>query len=395
VTLDEVDRVLERLGADSDRMAERLVRLDGHQGHRLLDSASLTADNQRRWAAAKVATAALWANFEAYRSALAQARTLRGQRQRLSDADLAKLASLLGGRSVELPADDRSLSPEWVSFDELTSRMNDDYATVIALVTRAADAWSTLAHRLDPPTALLGTARSTAGELGMADDAELVAVADGLARLQHQLGSADPLVEHPDLDGALRAIAARLDRVVERLATVQRLKAGYPEQRDALVERIAQVEAAERDAADLHGTVRAKIAAAGPAPAPGAAAALRTGVVELDELHDGQEWTLLARRFERLDAQVADARAAAVASREGLQQLLDRRAELRGRLAAYRAKAGRLGHGEDDTLRELHRRAHDLLWAAPCDLAAATRALNGYQQAVLVATGQQRGEVAQ
>ncbi|MGH3881629.1 MAG: hypothetical protein ACRDSK_31790, partial [Actinophytocola sp.] len=60
--------------------------------------------------------------------------------------------------------------------------------------------------------------------------------------------------------------------------------------------------------------------------------------------------------------------------------LLDRRAELRGRLEAYRVKAARLGYGEDLALEKLHLRAQELLFTAPCDLAAATRALNRYQQ---------------
>src|SRR5262249_43118478 len=59
------------------------------------------------------------------------------------------------------------------------------------------------------------------------------------------------------------------------------------------------------------------------------------------------------------------------------------RDELRGLLDAYRAKAGRLGAAEDAALDASYRHAHDLLWTAPCDLAAASAAVTGYQQAVL------------
>ncbi|MGH3763344.1 MAG: hypothetical protein ACRDTB_37155, partial [Actinophytocola sp.] len=62
--------------------------------------------------------------------------------------------------------------------------------------------------------------------------------------------------------------------------------------------------------------------------------------------------------------------------------LLDRRAELRGRLEAYRVKAARLGYAEDLALERLHQRTQELLFTAPCDLPAATRALNRYQQAL-------------
>jgi hypothetical protein len=45
-------------------------------------------------------------------------------------------------------------------------------------------------------------------------------------------------------------------------------------------------------------------------------------------------------------------------------------------------KAARLGHAEDTELARLHGEAHQILFTAPCDLAAATRALNRYRQAI-------------
>src|SRR5262249_25334662 len=63
--------------------------------------------------------------------------------------------------------------------------------------------------------------------------------------------------------------------------------------------------------------------------------------------------------------------------------LLDRREELRGLLDAYQARAARLGGAEDGDLDARYARARELLWTAPCDLAAATAAVTGYQQAVL------------
>src|SRR5436190_922071 len=63
--------------------------------------------------------------------------------------------------------------------------------------------------------------------------------------------------------------------------------------------------------------------------------------------------------------------------------LLGRRDELRGLLDAYQAKAARLGAAEDIELAAHYRQASDLLWTAPCDLAAATAAVTRYQQAIL------------
>ena len=51
--------------------------------------------------------------------------------------------------------------------------------------------------------------------------------------------------------------------------------------------------------------------------------------------------------------------------------------ELRGLLGAYKAKAARLGAAEDPGLAERYDQARDLLWTAPCDLAAAAAAVAG------------------
>ena len=73
---------------------------------------------------------------------------------------------------------------------------------------------------------------------------------------------------------------------------------------------------------------------------------------------------------------------AAARSRDANRHGLAERGELRGRLAAYRAKAGRVGAGEDERLAAAERTAHDLLWTAPCDLDAAGAAVAAYAAAV-------------
>jgi hypothetical protein len=62
--------------------------------------------------------------------------------------------------------------------------------------------------------------------------------------------------------------------------------------------------------------------------------------------------------------------------------LLDRRAELKGRLKVYQAKAERLGLAGDPELESSGRIAAGLLSRRPCDLRAVTRAVADYQQMV-------------
>jgi hypothetical protein len=62
---------------------------------------------------------------------------------------------------------------------------------------------------------------------------------------------------------------------------------------------------------------------------------------------------------------------------------LGHRDELRGLLDAYKAKAARLGLGENPDLAARYEQAHDLLWTRPYDPAAAEAAVASYQQAIL------------
>ena len=94
----------------------------------------------------------------------------------------------------------------------------------------------------------------------------------------------------------------------------------------------------------------------------------------------------MGRLAAELDTIEADAAAAAQRYRDAERAataLLGRRDELRGLLDAYQAKAARLGAAEDIELAAHYRQASDLLWTAPCDLAAATAAVTRYQQAIL------------
>jgi hypothetical protein len=61
---------------------------------------------------------------------------------------------------------------------------------------------------------------------------------------------------------------------------------------------------------------------------------------------------------------------------------VDRRDQLRGRLKGYQAMAVRLQCAEEPEVSQCYVVARDLLWTKPCDLGAATRAVNAFQRAV-------------
>src|SRR5262249_12484182 len=123
-----------------------------------------------------------------------------------------------------------------------------------------------------------------------------------------------------------------------------------------------------------------KIAETGLPPHPTAAVTLRQRVIELDGPRGRGEWRKLADDVstlrESLTRSVARARELGAAA-DGLL----------GAMEAYRAKA--VGHrlDEDDALARLHVTARDLLYPAPCNLPAATRAVVAYQAALTALIG--------
>jgi hypothetical protein len=115
-------------------------------------------------------------------------------------------------------------------------------------------------------------------------------------------------------------------------------------------------------------------------------------VAELDRLRERAEadpalWRQLATEVSTVEAAVARARVEADQRRALADGLIARRDELRGRLEAYRAKASARGRAEDERLADLFTHAHQLLYTAPCDLRAATRAVHAYQSGLAEPAG--------
>jgi hypothetical protein len=151
------------------------------------------------------------------------------------------------------------------------------------------------------------------------------------------------------------------------------------------------VESVLRRARELRTQVVSKIsspeAVGVPDPVPG----LRARLGAMDALRAQGRWRDLGALLGELQRAVHAAADDAREREANLTGLLERRAELRGRLDAYRARAVRLGFAEDDRLVELHGEAHWGLWTAPCDLRRATVALSAYQRTLVELSGNESG----
>lgn len=388
---EEVDRALDRLGADSDRIATSLVEMDSHPGHQLLRGATLAGETARRWAVTKVAMATLWEQFATYRGLVERAREVRDRRGRPGDEELAELTELLNEPVVELDAEEipierRGLTGsaqqvQRITLDELLRRMKKTFASVVDVLATAESAWSAAIGRLEPLENELREVSILAESVAAGD----TGVLDSVDRVRRDLESARELVltdvltvaaadPLPDLENRLRTLRTRLTELAA-------LRDSFDERVDRLEEVLSDVEAAEATARQTYAAVLEKIANPGvPAPNAEGSARLRPRIEALTLKRDTGDWAALAAEVEELDRVAARTLELARRSVRTVGGLLDRRAELRGRLEAYRVKAARLGHGEDLELERLHQRAQELLFTSPCDLPAATRALNAYQQ---------------
>ena len=356
LTVDEADSALARLGADSDRIAEALVAMDSRPGYGLLTGGALTGVTERRWGVASIALSALWDDFSTHRALLDQARQVRDRRSRLGEADLTELTALI------------------TKLTDLSAVMNSACTMVTDMLDAVEAAWRDAVDRLDPLDGELRAARTLAASLAV-EEPELSRIADELAEVRRRT-VADPLAA--PVPG--HQLTDRIGTVRTELTTLAAARDSLAEQLDGLgtlIDEIADVGVRIRAA---HVTVLEKIAAPGLAPPTDPAPALRARLAKLPAL-SGRLRELAAA----LDGLRGDANDALADARDRLASatgLLDRRLELRGRLEAYHAKARHLGYAEDLGLLAVHREARDVLYTIPCDLAAATRAVKRYQEAL-------------
>ncbi|WP_345357635.1 hypothetical protein [Actinoallomurus liliacearum] len=378
---DEVDRVLGRLRDERDRITSGLLELEAQQGYKLLKGAPLTGRTADRWAEIGDRMASMWRLFEAYGGVLGRAEEIRARRKRPDDDELTELERLLRGPSIELatsiPLEKRTLlgpSTERLSLDDVVARMTALYEKAARDIAEVDTAWSALLTRLDRAA---GAARAVERMLeSLGPDPEYDRVKGQLDGLRETVRT-NPLSIGPaafdGVDAALASLRSRLEEAV-------RVRAEYDQRLRRIEETIGLVRAAEDEAVLVRDRVLAKIASPVLPDLPDSSAALADRLAAMGAVPG--RWTELAARVAQLEEASAGALEQARTTVATIAGLLERRDELRGRLDAYRAKAGRLGGAEDPELTDLYQRAYDLLWTSPCDLRRSTAALAEYQRAI-------------
>ncbi len=410
---EEVDRTLARLGAEHEAIGASLRALRDDAGRRLLEGAALAGATRRRWSAVGPLLPLLSAHVEVCGKALADAREVRGRRRWPSQADLAELTDLLRGTGVTVPGGDPpdaagaaagSASPdERIGLERLLERMSDWYDQLITVVGRAGAVWSALPARVDTLAAEAERVRSLARSVGVVPGehpsgedlrrlvAELAvlraeAVADPLAFWLPQPRGSGPgsgvrTDGRPDVRRYERAERELEDirREVEAVLHV-REDAGHRMRR--LRDVLSRADRTLTEARAARGEVLARIAACEVPAVSGPAADLRERLVAAAAYHRDARWHLLSPLLDDLEERADEELERARASLTAVTAPLAVRAELRGRLDAYKARAARHPAADDPLLVERYDQARRLLWSAPCDLRAAERAVLRYQRAV-------------
>jgi hypothetical protein len=382
--------------AERDAVQANLFELDGSFVRRLLDGAPLTGQTRQRWEAASAALAGLWETYLAYSAVVDRVAELGVGARRPAKKDLPELTELLTGTSVQLtrapvPLARRDLTDTGrhaLTLEASVAAMRRAFAEVAEVTSAVEAVWAQLTERLDATAEDLARSRPLAEGLGDDIDSELRDLRSSLDSLRAEV-NADPLAlwrgGHADTSAADR-LRERVAGLTTRIAEIDRLRREAQHQIDGLAAATAAARAAREDAITAWQRAAERITALPPPPPD----IPEPPVVGLAALAAAGRWTRLQAELDRCEAQLAASAARTRDTRRSVDTLLSRRDELRGLLGAYKAKAARLGTAEDAELAALYDQAHDLLWTAPCDLAAAETAVAGYQQALLATERRRR-----
>ncbi|HET6774294.1 MAG TPA: hypothetical protein VFH36_13340 [Acidimicrobiales bacterium] len=346
------------MAATTDPNLQAWRSAHGALGSRLVDLESLADVAVARTGILTGATAAAWAEADA---GLAHAwETYRVLDQVLADAEAApdRAAVLLTTASVP-GAGGATADPARAL--EAASEAVD---AAVAVADRLTEAWARLVPRVGAARTAAATAGDTATEQAAAVLAELVAT-DPFAVPDAQVAAVEQRAQasgsrHAAVQAAVGRLDADLDVARGRLATLRSDVADATTELAHAATRVMGVSADTPvpDLAELAAWLE-RIAGAAAAAGRGATDA-RARVA-----NDLTGWTAAfeARRAE-LDARLAAARTRMRRRREG-----------QGLWTALRAKAGTRRLDEQPDVADALTAAQDLLWHAPCDLAAAEAAL--------------------
>jgi hypothetical protein len=372
VVADALDAELTRRVEAQNHLADALVELERHPGNRLLGSAALTGTTAGRWATVRDLLPRLWADLATHRVVVAAACAVRTRRPRPGEREWAELHELLVARTVEAST---------LTLGELATRMEGRIREVADVLEAAETVHLAALAGLGPLVERVRDAQGRGRELLEPDDPDAAALAALATAVDERLATCtnDPLSLPARLPRDLAAgLDDGLDAIEARLAELATVRDGWADRRRAVADAVAALDPLWAREAQARDEALARVAVVLPhASDPRPALHRRLAALPMTRPQ--------AAALAALPGLDADACAAADELRRAVERatgVTDRRAELAGRFAAYRAKALRLGVSDDPAVVALATQVRALLSAPRTDLQALTPALLAYQQRV-------------
>jgi hypothetical protein len=379
--LDQLDQLLGRLTEAEGAMSANLVELESHPTTKLIRSAGLTGATAAQALPAVKAIEDLWGQYSALHLLLQDARELRGSGHRLDAAETAQFEQLLCGPSItvtgpQVPLEQRSLVGQteatWqVSPGQLIQSMTSTFDQARDVVFTVDRLWRDLVPQLEQLRAQLTELTRQAEPLGVVDQVGLPRLRAAVDRLGAEVVS-DPMAVGDEFRSSVEPAFGTCRGGLAELTTRHASLQPDLDRAQSLIHEIGRL---RDEGATALPEARKKIA--NPEGLlepidPDVLSSAKVGLVPwLDRLTaivaEGN-WQVGRRGLDQWLEHAQRIRQAALAVRDANQRPLRRRDELRGRLAAYRAKAAALGLGEQADLEALYDDAHEALHTAPTDL---------------------------
>jgi hypothetical protein len=372
VVPDALDAELTRGVEAQNHLADALVELERHPGNRLLGSAALTGTTAARWATVRDLLPRLWADLATHRAVVAAACAVRTRRPRPGEREWAELHELLVARTVEAST---------LTLGELATRMEGRIREVADVLEAAETVHLAALAGLGPLVERVRDAQGRGRELLEPDEPDAAVLAALATAVDERLATCtnDPLSLPARLPRDLAAgLDDGLDAIEARLAELATVRDRWADRRGAVADAVAALDPLWAQEAQARDEALARVAVVLP-PASDPRPALHRRLAALP-MSRPQAAALAA--LPGLDADVSAAADTLRRAVERATGVTDRRAELAGRFAAYRAKALRLGVSDDPAVVALATQVRALLSAPRTDLQALTPTLVAYQQRV-------------
>jgi hypothetical protein len=368
LSTEEIDRELDSRSREVAAMSSTMVELDNHPGLAHVRRYPPTGLTGQRWAVIGTVLTQLWEDLGRMSTILDSARAARARGARLDEDERAEITRLLRERHHEvarqpIPLSQREIAGpaenvEFVGLADTADRMRATYRGVVEFLDAVDAVDAAVAKGVAPWQQRLEDAGTSAPP-------EMAAL---LLTSAH-----DPLsLSQNDIHNSVAVIADRVTQILDELAELEAVQANWPSSVAAAAAQLDELHRVAEQAAGIRRHAEEVVLAGAFPVRDDAETGLRAALAALTTPDPAG---LRALR-QRIDAALTAARD----DHELAQGLLDRRAELNGRLSAYQAKAARLGLGEDRDLLACGRIASGLLSRRPCDLRAVTRAVSDFQQ---------------